>query len=158
MLVRRTTSPDDVHGMIAAVAVVTELGGTTSHAAVVGRALDAPCVVGCGDGTVDALVGRTVTVDATGGRVLAGSLPTAAVDESSDEDLRRLTGWAEAEVAVTVAASGDAAVEPVLDADAIPAEDLGSGCRTSRPVPAPCAVRCSRARTACARRSTRASR
>ncbi len=125
VLVRRSTSPEDVHGMIAAVAVVTEQGGTTSHAAVVGRALDTPCVVGCGDGTVDALVGRTVTVDATGGRVLAGSLPTAAVDESSDEDLRRLTAWAEAEVAVTVAASDDAAVAPVLDADAIPAEELG---------------------------------
>ena len=53
-----STSPDDVHGMIAAVAVVTEQGGATSHAAVVSRALDTPCVVGCGPGTVDALVGQ----------------------------------------------------------------------------------------------------
>ena len=50
ILVRPTTSPEDLHGMIAARAVVTEQGGSTSHAAVVGRALGLPCVVGCGKG------------------------------------------------------------------------------------------------------------
>ncbi|HZZ25900.1 MAG TPA: pyruvate, phosphate dikinase, partial [Roseiarcus sp.] len=50
ILARPTTSPDDLHGMIASRAVVTELGGSTSHAAVVGRALGLPCVVGCGKG------------------------------------------------------------------------------------------------------------
>ena len=54
ILARPTTSPDDLHGMIAARAVVTELGGSTSHAAVVGRALGLPCVVGCGKGALDA--------------------------------------------------------------------------------------------------------
>ncbi|HEY4411252.1 MAG TPA: pyruvate, phosphate dikinase, partial [Acidimicrobiia bacterium] len=39
VLVRESTSPDDVHGMIAAHAVVTETGGATSHAAVVSRGL-----------------------------------------------------------------------------------------------------------------------
>ena len=42
ILARLTTSPDDLHGMIASRAVVTELGGSTSHAAVVGRALGLP--------------------------------------------------------------------------------------------------------------------
>ena len=50
-----TTSPDDLHGMIAARAVITEQGGSTSHAAVVGRALGLPCVVGCGPGSLAAL-------------------------------------------------------------------------------------------------------
>src|SRR4029077_13489672 len=60
ILVRRTTSPEDVHGMIAASAVVTELGGSTSHAAVVSRALDTPCIVGCED-ALELLVGQVVT-------------------------------------------------------------------------------------------------
>jgi pyruvate,orthophosphate dikinase len=92
---------------------------------VVSRALDTPCVTGCGDGTVAALLGRTVTVDATSGRVYAGELGTCSVDESSDEDLRRLTGWAEQAVAVRVTVADDDAVAPVLDADAIPPEELG---------------------------------
>ena len=123
ILVRKSTSPDDVHGMIAASAVVTEQGGATSHAAVVSRALDTPCVVGCGTGTVESLVGRTVTVDATTGRVYAGELPTSAVDESEDTDLRRLTGWADQLTPVTVSASES--IEPVFDADTLPPEDLG---------------------------------
>ncbi|MFE7416778.1 pyruvate, phosphate dikinase [Rhodococcus sp. NPDC057529] len=123
ILVRKSTSPDDVHGMIAAAAVVTEQGGATSHAAVVSRALDTPCVVGCGTDTVAGLVGRTVTVDATTGKVYAGELPTSAVDESEDEDLRRLTGWAERVTSLQV--GPDVAVEPIFNADTVAAEDLG---------------------------------
>ncbi|MBJ8348827.1 pyruvate, phosphate dikinase [Antrihabitans sp. YC2-6] len=123
ILVRRSTSPEDVHGMIAAAAVVTEQGGATSHAAVVSRALDTPCVVGCGAGAVERLVGRVVTVDATSGRVFAGSLETSVVDESEDDDLRRLTEWAELHSPVQVATSG--AVEPVFDADAVSGDELG---------------------------------
>jgi pyruvate, orthophosphate dikinase len=125
VLVRRSTSPDDVHGMIAAVAVVTEQGGATSHAAVVSRALDTPCVVGCGPGTVDRLVGRTVTVDATKGLVYDGVIPTSAVEEGSDDDLRRLTAWADQVVSVRVDADGTGAVDPVFDADTIAPEELG---------------------------------
>ena len=111
--------------MIAAVAVVTEQGGATSHAAVVSRALDTPCVVGCGPGTVDRLVGRTVTVDATKGLVYDGVIPTSAVEEGSDDDLRRLTAWADQVVSVRVDADGAGAVDPVFDADTIPPEELG---------------------------------
>ncbi|QJY48956.1 pyruvate, phosphate dikinase [Pseudonocardia broussonetiae] len=125
VLVRRATSPDDVQGMIAADAVVTEQGGATSHAAVVSRALDTPCVVGCGAGTVDALVGRTVTVDATAGRVYAGEVATTAVDETGDDDLRRLCDWAEAAAPVRVVAPGADVPAPVFDADAAAPEELG---------------------------------
>ena len=58
ILATTTTCPDDVHGMIAACAVVTEFGGSTSHAAVVGRSLGLPCVVGCGAGAVTSLGGE----------------------------------------------------------------------------------------------------
>lgn len=126
VLARHTTSPEDVHGMIAASAVITEVGGTTSHAAVVGRALDVPCVVGCGDGVVAALVGRTVTVDATTGRVHDGEVATHAVDERHDADLAELTAWAE-DVAPVRVLPADADVGSVFDGDAVAPEELEDG-------------------------------
>ena len=45
VLVRRETSPEDIRGMHASVAVLTERGGMTSHAAVLGRGLGLPCIV-----------------------------------------------------------------------------------------------------------------
>ncbi len=71
VLARQTTSPDDVHAMAVVNAILTEVGGATSHAAVVSRELQVPCVVGCGVGTVTTLAGSTVIVDATSGRVFA---------------------------------------------------------------------------------------
>src|SRR5690242_11047496 len=47
ILVRQETSPDDVHGMLAAKGILTSRGGTGSHAAVVARGLGLPAVVGC---------------------------------------------------------------------------------------------------------------
>ncbi|MGB3440413.1 MAG: pyruvate, phosphate dikinase [Actinophytocola sp.] len=96
VLARRTTSPRDLHGMLAAAAIVTEIGGATSHAAVVSRELGVPCVVGCGDGTVTALDGGTVTVCGDTGEVRQGELPLRVVSEADDEDLRLLTLWARA--------------------------------------------------------------
>jgi pyruvate,orthophosphate dikinase len=96
ILARPTTSPDDLHGMIASRAVVTELGGSTSHAAVVGRALGLPCVVGCGKGALDGLAGRTVTVDGRTGKVYDGALTIEAPDESDHGSLTTLAGWAAA--------------------------------------------------------------
>jgi len=69
VLARPTTSPDDVRAMAAVAAVLTEIGGSTSHAAVVSRELGTPCVVGCGTDTVTRLDGRRVTVDAHAGDV-----------------------------------------------------------------------------------------
>jgi pyruvate,orthophosphate dikinase len=93
VLVRPTTDPDDVPGMILATAVVTEVGGSTSHAAVVSRELGTPCVVGCGAGTTDLLKGRTITVDGTTGEIFDGLLDVAPSAADSPE-LRTLTEWA----------------------------------------------------------------
>jgi pyruvate,orthophosphate dikinase len=114
VLARPTTSPEDVHGMIPARAVVTEKGGSTSHAAVVSRALGLPCVVGCGEGTVTGLAGRQVTVDGESGRVYDGLLPVIAHAEHEHELLAPLIEWArEACPAERLPAAGE---EPVLPA------------------------------------------
>lgn len=87
VLLRPTTSPQDLRGMLAAQAVVTARGGATSHAAVVSRALDKPCVVGCEDLVVrpdertfslngrELAEGDEVSVDGSTGEVLAGIIP-----------------------------------------------------------------------------------
>ncbi|MCW2723522.1 MAG: Pyruvate, phosphate dikinase [Frankiales bacterium] len=102
VFVATTTSPEDVHAMIAAAAVCTETGGSTSHAAVVCRGLGRPAVVGCGTGSVAALSGQQITVDGESGQVFAGALPLRTVATEDDEALRRLTRWAEAACPVTV--------------------------------------------------------
>ena len=125
VLVRAATSPDDLHGMIAARAVVTENGGSTSHAAVVGRALGRPCVVGCGAGAVAALAGRVVTVDGAAGLVYDGELAVVAPDEDSDPVLQRLCRVAEAHAPVAVHASHDRSGASA-DADFSGLSDLGT--------------------------------
>jgi len=86
ILVRDETNPDDVHGMLAAQAVLTSRGGKTSHAAVVARGFGIPCVTGCEAIEVDLAhkrflagghvvhEGDFVTVDGTSGDVYAGQV------------------------------------------------------------------------------------
>jgi pyruvate,orthophosphate dikinase len=94
VLTRPTTSPEDVSGMIAARAVVTERGGSTSHAAVVTRALGRPSVVGVGEGVTAALVGSELTVDGSAGVVYRGVLATEVVDPAGVPGLETLIEWA----------------------------------------------------------------
>jgi pyruvate,orthophosphate dikinase len=115
VLARPTTSPEDLHGMIVAKAVVTERGGATSHAAVVGRALGLPCVVGCGPGSLEALIGKTVTVDGQSGAVFDGALPIEAPDESDDDLLATVARWASARAPLRVIPPSAAAAQEALD-------------------------------------------
>jgi pyruvate,orthophosphate dikinase len=96
VLARPTTSPDDIHGMLAARAIVTELGGATSHAAVVSREIGVPCIVGCGQGALLPLAGQAVTVDGASGQVYAGNLPVVRFSEDGDPGLATLIAWAAA--------------------------------------------------------------
>jgi pyruvate,orthophosphate dikinase len=89
ILARPTTSPADLHGMIAARGIVTATGGSTSHAAVVARALGTPCIVGASQIAVDlaarslTVAGRTigegdpVAVDGGTGELFAGAFATS---------------------------------------------------------------------------------
>jgi pyruvate,orthophosphate dikinase len=129
ILARPTTSPEDLHGMLAARAVVTETGGSTSHAAVVGRALGLPCVVGCGKGALQQLAGEMVTVDGRAGKVYAGALEIEAPDESDHQALARLAQWATEQSPLRVipaaSAQADAAVDISDDIDAANPEKIG---------------------------------
>ena len=81
--------------MFDSVAVVTDLGGSTSHAALVCREIGLPCVVGCGTGTSTKLAGRTVTVDGNTGQIYDGDARTAAGAGGLDPyvtDLLRFAG------------------------------------------------------------------
>ncbi|WP_054370929.1 pyruvate, phosphate dikinase [Rhodococcus rhodochrous] len=93
VLARPTTDPDDVSGMVVSDAIITEIGGSTSHAAVVSRELGTPCVVGCGQGTVVELVGRDVTVDGTTGEIFDGILPVISGESEERAAARTLADW-----------------------------------------------------------------
>ncbi len=85
ILVRPDTSPDDLSGMIAARAVVTATGGSTSHAAVVTRGLGKPAVVGCG--TLDLREGETISVDGGSGVVVRGIVKLTAENHTKEVNL-----------------------------------------------------------------------
>ena len=118
ILVRRETSPEDIRGMHAAAAVLTERGGITSHAAVIGRGMGLPCVVGASnmrfvvtqrqiiapDGRVF-VEGDQITVDGSTGQVLAGA---AKMQEAAlDDTFTRLMGWAEDVADIGIRANAD---------------------------------------------------
>jgi len=96
ILVRKETTPDDIHGMDAAQGILTATGGMTSHAAVVARGMGKPCVSGAGairvdeHGrrlTVDGVTvkeGDWITLDGSTGRVLLGAVPTIEATVSGE--------------------------------------------------------------------------
>ena len=105
ILVRRETSPDDFHGMVAAQGILTARGGMTSHAAVVARGMGKCCVAGAGELEIDearrhfTVGGQTVrenewiTLDGSTGRVILGKVPTA--EPELTEHFARLMEWAD---------------------------------------------------------------
>ena len=105
ILVRTATSPDDVGGMLAARGIVTEIGGATSHAAVVSRELGRPSVVGCGRGVAERLDGKLITVDGNEGEIREGVLGLTAWSECDSPDLSELTEIARRHSTLGAAAS-----------------------------------------------------
>jgi pyruvate,water dikinase len=74
VLVAEKTNPDFVPAMKRAVAIVTDSGGRTSHAAIVSRELGIPCVVGTERATQTLKDGQMITVDGSRGKVYEGKL------------------------------------------------------------------------------------
>lgn len=74
ILVTEMTSPDWAPAMRKALAIITDSGGKTCHAAIVSRELGIPCIVGTKDATKILKTGQVITVDATHGVVYEGDL------------------------------------------------------------------------------------
>ncbi len=72
VLVAPQTNPDFVPAMKKAVAIVTDSGGRTSHAAIVSRELGIPAVVGAGNATTKIKTGDVITVNGIKGEIYKG--------------------------------------------------------------------------------------
>lgn len=107
ILVRDHTRPEDVSGMLAAQGIVTEVGGASSHAAVVSRELGRVAVVGCGHGVAAALAGKHITVDGAEGEVREGNLSLSAWSEDDTPELRELADIARRISPLRAHAAGD---------------------------------------------------
>jgi len=83
ILVTTMTTPDFVPAMKKVVAIVTDKGGQTSHAAIVSRELGIPCVVGTKSATEILKNNQKITVDATNGKIYSGLLLDNKVTEES---------------------------------------------------------------------------
>ena len=140
VLVRVETTPDDVHGMIAAQGVLTAKGGATSHAAVVARGMGKPCVAGCEALQIDraartARIGENVinegdwiTIDGSTGAVILGELKLIDPPSELPSWLATFLKWADARRTLGVWANAD------TPEDARKARELGATgiglCRT----------------------------
>src|SRR6266540_1470644 len=138
ILVRWETTPDDIHGMIAAQGILTVHGGMTSHAAVVARGMGKPCVAGADGVTIDAAArsatigGHTlsesdvITIDGGTGQVFVGAVPLVA--PQINDDFETVLGWADDVRRLKVRANVDTP-EDAAKAREFGAEGIGL-CRT----------------------------
>ncbi|MDA8962287.1 pyruvate, phosphate dikinase [Congregibacter sp.] len=139
ILVRRETTPEDIHGMRVAEGILTELGGMTSHAAVVARGMGVCAITGCGDLRVsvgegiataaDGTVikrGDVITLDGASGEVMLGDVPK--VEASTSDDFQTLLSWADKHRRLKVRANAETP-EDAAKARELGAEGIGL-CRT----------------------------
>lgn len=138
ILVRRETTPEDIRGMHSAQAVLTERGGMTSHAAVIGRGLGVPCVVGASGMQIDERrktlragdnilsEGDMLTVDGTNGMVLIGEVPL--LEPALDDRFTTLLDWADARCDIGIRANADTPADARIARD-FKAQGIGL-CRT----------------------------
>lgn len=138
ILVRKETSPEDIHGMHASQGILTSTGGMTSHAAVVARGMGKPCIAGCKEAQVDDKTktlqigthffkeGDVITLDGSTGEVLMGAVPT--VDPSLSGEFDELMAWADDVKRLTIRTNADTPHDAEV-ARRLGAEGIGL-CRT----------------------------
>ncbi|GFR52346.1 hypothetical protein Agub_g14892 [Astrephomene gubernaculifera] len=138
VLVRRETSPEDVKGMYSAEGVLCQLGGMTSHAAVVARGWGKPCVTGCADLQVDEhnkvaringheiRQGDFISLNGSSGEIIRGKQPLAPPELAGD--LGRFMAWVDARRRLGVLTNADTP-EDAEEARKFGAEGIGL-CRT----------------------------
>jgi pyruvate,orthophosphate dikinase len=139
ILVRKATTPEDIHGMKAAEGILTSLGGMTSHAAVVARGMGKCGITGCADISVDykkqefltssqivVSKGELITLDGSSGEVMLGDIEK--IQAQSDEDFQTILAWADKYRRLRVRANAETP-EDVRKARELGAEGIGL-CRT----------------------------
>jgi pyruvate,orthophosphate dikinase len=137
ILVREETSPEDVHGMKPAQAILTSKGGMTSHAALVARGWGKCCIVGCADITHIDMKKKTVdfngkvlkegdwiTMNGTKGTIYEGNLPLVASGPSKNPSYKKLMQWADEIRRLKVRTNADTP-EDAATAIALGAEGIG---------------------------------
>ncbi|MFP3125704.1 pyruvate, phosphate dikinase [Ectobacillus funiculus] len=138
ILVRPETTPDDIHGIVAAQATVTSRGGMTSHAAVVARGMGKACICGCETLNIDLKLkqfkvgdmiirqGDMITIDGSTGEIMLGEVPM--IEPQLSDEFQLLLAWADQERKLDVRANAD------NPEDAKKALEFGAGgiglCRT----------------------------
>ncbi len=107
ILIRDETSPEDVHGMHAAEAILTAKGGMTSHAALVARGWGKCCIVGCSDLQIninkkEVVVGNRVisegdwiTMNGTQGKIYSGQVELIDADPDTHPEYKELMVWSD---------------------------------------------------------------
>jgi pyruvate,orthophosphate dikinase len=138
ILVRTETTPDDIHGVLAAQGILTSRGGMTSHAAVVARHMGKPAVCGCEAlriyysdkkliiGNTEYPEGAEITIDGGTGRVIDGIVPMKDPDLSAE--FQTILQWADEIRTLKVMANADNPVD-AAKARGFGAEGIGL-CRT----------------------------
>jgi pyruvate, orthophosphate dikinase len=139
ILVRRETTPEDIHGMKVAEGILTEQGGMTSHAAVVARGMGVCAITGCNKLTIDNTAGTAtsdsghvikrgdiITLDGLAGEVMLGDIPKIVA--SSSDDFQTLLAWADKYRKLQVRANAETP-EDAAKAIELGAEGIGL-CRT----------------------------
>ena len=126
ILVRWETTPDDLHGMIAAQGILTSHGGKTSHAAVVARGMGKPCVCGVDALTIDAKAkqavikgtdivikdGDVISIDGTSGSLVLGA--AELIEPEVSGDFGTILEWTEEFATMGVRANADTPEDAAL--------------------------------------------
>ena len=118
ILVRPETTPEDIHGIVAAQGILTSRGGMTSHAAVVARGMGKACITGCESLKIDLKnkeinigneillkEGDLISIDGSTGKVILGEVKL--IDSSLSGEFQELLNWADEIKKIDVRANAD---------------------------------------------------
>ena len=138
ILVRRETSPEDIHGMHVAEAILTSTGGSTSHAAVVARGWGKCCVTGVGELIIDSkrktltikdkiiTPADIISIDGSNGEIMLGEV--AMQPPTFTSEFKTLMAWADRTRKLVIRTNADTPMDAAMAME-FGAEGIGL-CRT----------------------------